>query len=490
MLVATALTPFASCNSSEEVEVVLPSSATVRSFKLTANDKILPHLDSIFFSIDLYSGQIYNADSLPYGTRTSALVPVITTDGASVAQLTVPRDNKPDTIIDYLENSTDTVDFSNGPVKLRLVSLDGKTERNYTISVNVHQVPTDTLRWSRFEGGNLPSVFSVVSEQKTTEASGTYYCLTRYEHRYSMAWTTDPAGAWNAAEVSLPADADIYSLTATSDALYITDTTGALFTSADKGASWTPTGSVMNAIIGAYGDRLLGTARNASQWTIVDYPASRTWALPDGFPVSGTSTAVAFRFEMSSSPQLIFTGGRKADGQLSKATWSFDGSNWADITKKPIPYALENMALVPYFDIQPDTAAWRVSKRTSVMLAMNGNRADGSPNDTVYMSSDFGLHWTKAPDNLQMPVDVVPSRTRTQAFAYTATLRSRSASGNRVITWRDLGLARRPMSRATAPITEWDVPYIYLFGGISAEGHTYNTVFRGVITEFSFKPLQ
>ena len=136
-----------------------------------------------------------------------------------------------------------------------------------------------------------------------------------------------------------------------------------------------------------------------------------------------------------------------------------------------------------------DTVSWRVSSRSSVMLAMNGNRADGTPNDTVYLSRDFGMHWSKAPDNLQIPNSVIPSRTNAQAYAFTSTVKARSTGGNVRPVWRPVGYSAI-RSRATTPVTEWDVPYIYLFGGTNKEGTTYNTLFRGAITEFTFKPLQ
>ena len=52
------------------------SSVAISSFHLSANDAIA-HLDSVYFSIDLERAQIYNADSLPYGTDVTALVPVV-----------------------------------------------------------------------------------------------------------------------------------------------------------------------------------------------------------------------------------------------------------------------------------------------------------------------------------------------------------------------------------------------------------------------------
>ena len=58
----------ASCNSDDKIESVeyVPSSdVAITSFSLGANTKILSNLDSVFFTIDLKQGLIYNADSLP-----------------------------------------------------------------------------------------------------------------------------------------------------------------------------------------------------------------------------------------------------------------------------------------------------------------------------------------------------------------------------------------------------------------------------------------
>ena len=67
---------FTSCNSdsdSSDSEVIY-GSTQVKSFKLKANSNVLSGLDSVFFSIDLVNAQIYNADSLPFGTKTDKLV--------------------------------------------------------------------------------------------------------------------------------------------------------------------------------------------------------------------------------------------------------------------------------------------------------------------------------------------------------------------------------------------------------------------------------
>ena len=50
------------------------SNSLVREFKLRADENMLAHLDSVYFTIDPERGIIYNADSLPLGTDVSRLL--------------------------------------------------------------------------------------------------------------------------------------------------------------------------------------------------------------------------------------------------------------------------------------------------------------------------------------------------------------------------------------------------------------------------------
>lgn len=131
-----------SCNSDDDTPVfsednVAASSVLVSAFSLTADDSVLINLDTVFFSIDQKNARIFNADSLPFGTKTSRLIPKITYSTVSVAELSYKRDDGTDSIVDYLKSSTDSINFANGDVKFRLVSYDGTTERTYSIRVNV-----------------------------------------------------------------------------------------------------------------------------------------------------------------------------------------------------------------------------------------------------------------------------------------------------------------------------------------------------------------
>ena len=86
-----AVTAFIGCNSSDDYTSAenVSSSVAVYSFKISKDDSVLANLDTVFFSIDLVNGRIFNADSLPFGTKTNKLVPVINVvNGASAATLT------------------------------------------------------------------------------------------------------------------------------------------------------------------------------------------------------------------------------------------------------------------------------------------------------------------------------------------------------------------------------------------------------------------
>lgn len=470
-----------SCNGNEAYIVEDSSAAAaVRTFSFTENDSILANLDSVFFSIDLVKGRIFNADSMPKGTDVTGLVPVITTlNGCSVAQLTVSRAGKPDTVYNYLDNPSDPIDFTN-PVTLRLVSPDGLVERNYTIKVNVHKVEADSLEWARIDRRTIPTTFTMAEKQHTVRQADKLHCLSYYQGSYCLATTTrsiemltgtDPdLGPWNFSTVTFPAAVDINSFTASESALYILGTDGTLYTSAD-GSSWTSTGRKWHFIYGAYGNDIHGSCKNSDgSWTIESYPAGTSTPLINGMPVSGTSAPVYYSFSMSNQQQMLIVGGRNAAGTVIADTWGFDGSSWAKLSKRPLPVALENAAVAPYVTYTT-TAAWTQIYYPTLVL-IGGRKANGSINTTVYTSNDYGYNWGTAGVSLQLPT-YMPALHNSQAFVISSKLDGSIAS-----------------PKITTPVETWDCPYLYLFGGVNRDGATSNNVWRGVINNLRFKPVE
>lgn len=462
------------------------SSVAISSFYLTANDAIA-HLDSVYFSIDLERAQIYNADSLPYGSDVSALVPVVMMQtGASVAELKFKTIAGEDTVSNYLTNSTNPVNFAAGPVELRIVSLDGTAERIYTVKVNVHTVNQDTLYWGELAYSALPSKFAAPARQHTVRRGETLYCLTSDgSGSYCMASSAAPAAnQWRLQDVVFGFEPDVESFTSTEAAFYILDNAGNLYRSDDTGASWTPCGSApWRYIFGAVGESIVGSAQRDGRWVYVTYPESPEQPIAADFPVCGMSQAVTLTTSLSGQESLLFVGGRLADGTLTNRTYGYDGTNWAQLSTRAIAEGLEDAVIWPY-TTRHYSASWSATDYAAI-FAMGGRRSDGTINDTVYVSENYGITWAKAPASMQLP-EGFATMARGQAYVSNTAMTADRTAASRA--WHSILSYRRPYD--TRPIEEWECPYIYIFGGVDKAGALYNTVWQGVILRYTFKPIQ
>ena len=126
----------------------------------------------------------------------------------------------------------------------------------------------------------------------------------------------------------------------------------------------------------------------------------------------------------------------------------------------------EGMSVFPYYCCRTDTNTWRATTR-SVLVAMGGRLDNNKTQDTIYISYDLGFNWSKAPDLMQLPA-AYPKLYDAQAIVSSETQHS----------------------RAIRPITEWDTPFIYVYGGYSPSGVLQPRVYRGTINRMEFKPLQ
>ena len=452
---------------------------------------MLVGLDSVFFSIDLERAVIFNADSLPKGTKVNRLKVAMTLSSVAVAELTMPNDQGADTVVNFLTNASDSINFSRGFVKLHLESANKEYKRDYTIYVNVHKTVPDSLAWGKNAWAVLPSTLAKPTAQHTVEYNGSALCFTTDGSAYSLAVSDNPAtGVWQKSSVTLPAGARIESITASADRLYLLTADNSLYQSADGGQTWTATGASMNHIYGCMGGTVYGNRLSGNSYVFTTYPASTETAVPADCPVSGTSTSMTFSTEWSTSSMMIFMGGVTASGKITGDTWACDGSQWAAISVDPAP-AATGMMMVPYFAFRTGTD-WVVTKN-SILMAFGGKKSDGVLSRDIYLSYDRGVHWSKAPQLMQLPAGFTPGD-GAQALVFDSKMPASAPAWNEntpvsLPAWY-LPVTRQPQSRAVKPITSWDCPYIYVFGGNKADGSLNPTVWRGVITRLLFKPLQ
>ncbi len=466
------------------------SSTAITSFNLKANQKVLANLDSIFFTIDLNGGRIFNADSLPYGTKITKLIPNIGTSGSSKIEILVRNSSvMNDTTITYTTSMRDSIDFSAGGIIVQVTSLNEQYTRNYTVNVNVHKVKSDSLVWDKVAWRQLPGN---PVKQRTLVHNGKVMTYTVDTNgNYSLMTTDNPAGDDATTQsVTLPAGMDVRSIAATDDALFGLTDDGSLYTSAD-GTAWSATGERWSHIYGGYGTTLLGVKKSGNDYYHATYPDNgRHDAVSADCPISGTSDILIFDSKWNDNPQAYFTGGRIANGNFTGATWSYDGTVWAKISQTPIERPMEGITMFPYFTFRTSGKSWRVT-REATLFAFGGKDETGVF-PIVYISKDLGINWSKAGSLLQVP-DYIPSMACADAVVWESTL-GRSCSGS----WNEMPLPSAPAwlmpldeagSRAVTEVTSWQCPYIYLYGGDNASGMLYPQVWRGVINRLTFKPL-
>lgn len=462
----------------------------VSSFSLGANEDVLVGLDSVFFTIDLDNALIFNADSLPKGTSVRKLVLSIGLPEVSKADITMPDSHGVDTIVNYLSSPGDSINFSRGFVKLHVVSANTEVERTYTVKVNVHKLNPDSLSWGASAWAQLPTNLSAPTATKTIEQNGKVLCFSVEGASVCKAECDNiQSSDWTYTAVSLPDNADINTLTAADTQLYLCTYDGKLYSSTDGGSTWNDTGTEMNTIYGNYQGTIVG-ARKASDGSYfhTTYPASTETPVDVKMPVSGMSQSILYTSKWSTKPQLIFLGGVAADGTYTGDCWAYDGSQWIK-SSVSTPPAAQGYSLIPYFAFKTSTD-WTVTEQT-VLLAMGGSAGPGILQGKVYISYDRGVHWSLAPDLMQLPANIqigylasslVLNSTLSVPSAWT------SVPGHVLPRWYQVQVPQQ--TRATTAITQWDCPYIYIFGGYGSNDALSTEVFRGVINRLSFKPLQ
>jgi hypothetical protein len=471
-----------SCNASsdDDDEYVSPSNVAVTAFSLKSSSST-SGLDSVYFSIDLNRGVIFNADSLPKGTAINKLVANITFgNNVDRAVITMTGGTTRTGDIDYKKNASDSIDFT-GDVILTVGAGD-TMERVYRIKMNVHKQDADTLIWYENSRCALPSRLGAPKAQKSVDKSGRAVCLMQEsDNSYTIAVSDDMFdNKWEKHQITFPFTPDIDSFAASDDALYILSTDGDLYQSTDM-LTWDSTGRKWKSIIGSYLETVVGITESNGTLTFDQCPNLdlKQVEIPTDFPVDSRSNFVTLLNKWTNSPVAFFTGGMKRDGSLSNATWAFDGANWILLSEGSVP-AVEGCSIIPYYCYRANTSGG-TKVEYSVWMLLGGQLADGSFNRTVYISYDNGVTWNPGNDAFQLP-DMIPTMTQCDNIVV-----SWSKQTNLSNAWKAASTGNN--YTIDGDIIYWDVPYIFLIGGYNPQHQLYDTIWRGVLNRLTFTPI-
>lgn len=273
-----------SCVKNDDEEATLYDDTAITSFSLTSGTQYKHTLsskgeDSIyavsantilancFFSIDHYTGEITNKDSLPMGIDASKLLCSVSTYHNGVPYL-VPLEAGPELVL----QATDTVSFLSART-IRVVSTNGQNSRTYTVKVNVHKEEGDEFTWHKM------SVLDAIKDVETIESALLGNRLLVFALKANVteiyAITADNPDTWKKLNTTLTAQAINSKGVVRGDTLFIADD-GMVKYSLD-GETYTPlaTTNVPVAILGKSFRELYG--QSAEGLPMVSTDGGRTW---------------------------------------------------------------------------------------------------------------------------------------------------------------------------------------------------------------------
>lgn len=380
LCISVLMLTFPSCLNTPVSETEVSDDPSLLSLKFKANDSIL-HLDEAVFTIDDDNGLVYNVDSLPYLTRVDSVIPEFSFASTAASLLFV----EDDTI--YLTGN-DTIDFTRRPMRLLNYAADGIHSKEYSISVNVHQVNPDLYMWeqmcaqaSQREG----------SAQKMLMKEDIFYFFLGNGLR-NYLYTSANAREWTETGISgLPNDIDFRQMQCFDGKFYVV-ASGMLYVS-ENGQTWTA-----QSVTGVAFVDLLFTFHKAL-WAVVNigeesnYFAQSadgiTWnivaGVPAQFPVADYA-ALAF-LSRTNTEKAIVMGGVSSTGETLNTRWcTEDGKLWINYSvEQPNFTSLTGASILQYDD--------------KLLMFGGVDKDNNSLNGQLFESVDEGLNWT-IPDTL------------------------------------------------------------------------------------------
>ncbi|SFF86294.1 DUF6242 domain-containing protein [Prevotella sp. KH2C16] len=338
------------------------------------------------FTIDQTRGLIYNLDSLPRGINAAkVLVTAVAKNGGVVAIKSLTSDS-----LSYY-SSSDSIDFSQ-PRHFVVYSLRGDSNRDYTVTLNVHKQKPEELVWNSAAiiNGNLGSLKAM----KGVACDGKVYVF-GYDGSKTRIFAAPEsnAAAWSEITPGTTLSADAYkSVAAYAGKLYVYSN-GSLLASADAKA-WTKVATpALKLLLGASNARLYGLTTAHQLMSSKDGGA--TWTADELDSDAGLLPADNLNFIT-----LPLSGSTAGCRIVLAGTTATEARVWGKIEENDPnaqnqPWAYYNVSSGSKYKA-PNLNGLQAVGYDGGILATGGRvigAADSAPFACFYRSRDAGITW-------------------------------------------------------------------------------------------------
>lgn len=334
---------------------------------------------------------VYNVDSLPFGTELDSLVASFYFK-TSIGYAVFYSDS--DTVV---LSTTDTLNFTQRPCLLYVLSEDQKHEQYYHIYVNVHKVDPDLYVWNcstdKLFDGNKDVHAEYFHDQ---------ICLFAQDGLGACLFTSADGRQWSAAQqpVGLPKESNVRQIIKGDNYLYYAEGT-TLYRSAD-GLHWTAQdcsslGLSLESMLFYYHDLVWAVASDAAGslfFTTMQEDGEMTKQEIDGmssldehFPISDFSSLT---FEGKSGRlRAMIMGGHDKAGNALNSRWNIE---WVQESATSGYYRMENFTIEqPSF--APLTGASLVWYDDHILMFGGADQNTTIGTYPILESIDEGMNW-------------------------------------------------------------------------------------------------
>lgn len=332
------------------------------------------------FYIDQAKGLIYNPDSLPYGTKITAIVAKLKTKNAGSVRLKSAQDENAHS---YIEK--DSIDFTKDSI-FQVYAQDGKRFRNYTVKVNVHKEKGYLFTWKNMASN---AEFEAFTNTKAVYNNGRIYVFGSNGSNTTAYTTSENDGnAWT--KIGENFDANAYQSVIISAGYLYTFSQNQVMRSKD-GAVWNVMGSSTNLkqLVAASTTQLFAIGNDGNMWVSVDNGA--TWNIDDlsddkaKLPTNNTSFIAEPLQSNEKIDRVVLIGNTTASNGMVRWTKLIDYSEYA----KPQAWTMINNTLEAQFQLPYFTHSALVNYNNNILALGTANNAFL----TMKESTDGGVIW-------------------------------------------------------------------------------------------------